>query len=85
MHVAMHTANLDLQYCNLKWYEIKIFGSRSFQERWSEVTRRIELHVSIKEMNDNGQYASVEVRPSSDVLTGGIYQLKQVNCKLIII
>ncbi|VBB27860.1 unnamed protein product [Acanthocheilonema viteae] len=50
---------------------------KSLQERWSEVTRRIELHVSIKEMNDNGQYVSVEVRPSDEVLTGGIYQLKQ--------
>uniref|UniRef100_A0A0R3RTH8 Kinesin motor domain-containing protein n=1 Tax=Elaeophora elaphi TaxID=1147741 RepID=A0A0R3RTH8_9BILA len=50
---------------------------KSLQERWSEVTRRIELHVNIKEMNDNGQYVSVEVRPSNEVLTGGIYQLKQ--------
>ncbi|CAG9532229.1 unnamed protein product [Cercopithifilaria johnstoni] len=50
---------------------------KSLQERWSEVTRRIELHVTIKEMNDNGQYVPVEVRPSNEVLTGGIYQLKQ--------
>ncbi|MCP9263288.1 Kinesin-like protein KIF13B [Dirofilaria immitis] len=50
---------------------------KSLQERWSEVTRRIELHVNIKEMNDNGEYVSVEVRPSNEVLTGGIYQLKQ--------
>lgn len=45
--------------------------------------RRIELQVNIKEMNDNGQYVSVEVRPSNEVLTGGIYQLKQVSIKLI--
>ncbi|EJW82283.1 hypothetical protein WUBG_06807 [Wuchereria bancrofti] len=50
---------------------------KSLQERWSEVTRRIELNVNIKEMNDNGQYVSVEVRPSNEILTGGIYQLKQ--------
>uniref|UniRef100_A0A1I7W2L8 Kinesin motor domain-containing protein n=1 Tax=Loa loa TaxID=7209 RepID=A0A1I7W2L8_LOALO len=50
---------------------------KSLQERWSEVTRRIELHVDIKEINDNGQYVSVEVRPSNEILTGGIYQLKQ--------
>ncbi|VDK74837.1 unnamed protein product [Litomosoides sigmodontis] len=50
---------------------------KSLQERWSEVTRRIELCVSIKEINDDGQYAAVEVRPSNEVLTGGIYHLKQ--------
>uniref|UniRef100_A0A915PR24 Kinesin motor domain-containing protein n=1 Tax=Setaria digitata TaxID=48799 RepID=A0A915PR24_9BILA len=50
---------------------------KSLQEQWAEVTRRIELHVDIKEMNDNGQYVSVEVRPSNEILTGGIYQLKQ--------
>ncbi|VDN94729.1 unnamed protein product [Brugia pahangi] len=50
---------------------------KSLQERWSEVTKRIELNVNIKEMNDNGQYVSVEVRPSNEILTGGIYQLKQ--------
>ncbi|VDK72292.1 unnamed protein product [Onchocerca ochengi] len=50
---------------------------KSLQERWSEVTRRIELHVNIKEINDSGQYVSVEVRPSNEILTGGIYQLKQ--------
>ncbi|VDN28485.1 unnamed protein product [Gongylonema pulchrum] len=50
-------------------------------ERWAEVTRRIELHVDIKEMNDMGQYVSVEVHPSNDVLTGGIYQLKQVSTR----
>lgn len=45
------------------------------------MTRRVELHVSIKEINDNGQYVAVEVRPSNEVLTGGIYHLKQVSTK----
>ncbi|VDM47096.1 unnamed protein product [Toxocara canis] len=57
---------------------------KSLQERWAEVTRRIELHVDIKEMNDNGQYTSVEVHPSSDVLCGGIYQLKQGQQRRIV-
>lgn len=47
------------------------------------MTRRIELHVDIKEMNDIGQYVSVEVHPSNDVLSGGIYQLKQVSNKTV--
>ncbi|VDK46831.1 unnamed protein product [Anisakis simplex] len=57
---------------------------KSLQERWAEVTRRIELHVDIREMNDNGQYASVEVHPSNDVLCGGIYQLKQGQQRRIV-
>lgn len=55
------------------------YDKRIIQERWAEVTRRIELQVDIKEMNDNGQYTSIEVHPSSDILCGGMYQLKQVN------
>uniref|UniRef100_A0A915BGU3 Kinesin-like protein unc-104 n=2 Tax=Parascaris univalens TaxID=6257 RepID=A0A915BGU3_PARUN len=58
---------------------------KSLQERWAEVTRRIELQVDIKEMNDNGQYTSVEVHPSSDILCGGIYQLKQGQQRRIVV
>uniref|UniRef100_A0A913HFY2 Kinesin motor domain-containing protein n=2 Tax=Strongyloides stercoralis TaxID=6248 RepID=A0A913HFY2_STRER len=50
---------------------------KSLQERWIEVTRRLELSVSIKELNDNGEYKNVEVSTNNDISCGGIYQLKQ--------
>ncbi|CEF68768.1 Kinesin-73 [Strongyloides ratti] len=50
---------------------------KSLQERWIEVTRRLELSLSIKELNDNGEYKNVEVSTNNDVGCGGIYQLKQ--------
>uniref|UniRef100_A0A0N5B8A5 Kinesin motor domain-containing protein n=1 Tax=Strongyloides papillosus TaxID=174720 RepID=A0A0N5B8A5_STREA len=50
---------------------------KSLQERWIEVTRRLELSVSIKELNDNGEYRNVEVSTNNDIACGGIYQLKQ--------
>jgi hypothetical protein len=51
---------------------------KRLQELWAGVTRRIELWVEIKELNENGDYESVEVT-NGDVATGGIYQLKQVS------
>uniref|UniRef100_A0A0N4Z4F3 Kinesin motor domain-containing protein n=1 Tax=Parastrongyloides trichosuri TaxID=131310 RepID=A0A0N4Z4F3_PARTI len=50
---------------------------KSLQERWIEVTRRLELSVSIKELNDNGEYKNVEVNTNTDNGCGGVYQLKQ--------
>ena len=51
---------------------------KDLQERWLEVTNRIEFWVDIKELNENGDYASVEVDSHQPgVCTGGIYQLKQ--------
>lgn len=60
---------------------------KSLEERWSEVTRRVELWVEIMEMNDDGEYVNVNVVPhecdfrrqAGVVATGGIYQLKQVK------
>ncbi|OCT81429.1 hypothetical protein XELAEV_18028249mg [Xenopus laevis] len=51
--------------------------TRSLRDRWSEVTRKVELWVQILELNENGEYCPVEVTPAKDVQTGGIYQLKQ--------
>lgn len=46
--------------------------------RWSELTRKIELWVEIQELNEQGEYSSVEVSSSGGhLLTGGIYQLRQ--------
>lgn len=49
--------------------------------RWSEVSRRIELWVSIQELNEQGEYASVELHPGKDISTGGVFQLRQVKKK----
>ncbi|XP_066905264.1 kinesin-like protein KIF13A isoform X5 [Halyomorpha halys] len=51
--------------------------ARSLADRWSELSRKIELWVEIEELNDAGDYSSVEVSPSREVLTGGVYQLRQ--------
>lgn len=46
--------------------------------RWNEVTRRIEMWISILELNELGEYAAVELHQAKDVNTGGIFQLRQV-------
>ena len=45
--------------------------------RWAELTRKIEFHVEVQELNDSGEYAPVEVQPRTTVGTGGIFQLRQ--------
>ena len=49
----------------------------TFLSRWSELTRKIELWVEIQELNEQGEYSPVEVITKPDILTGGIYQLRQ--------
>uniref|UniRef100_A0A7N8XWT5 Kinesin family member 13A n=1 Tax=Mastacembelus armatus TaxID=205130 RepID=A0A7N8XWT5_9TELE len=44
---------------------------------WSEVSRRIELWISIQELNEQGEYSSVELLPGKDISTGGVFQLRQ--------
>ncbi|XP_075057298.1 kinesin-like protein KIF13B isoform X2 [Mixophyes fleayi] len=51
--------------------------TRSLRDRWSEVTRKVELWVQILELNENGDYCPVEVIPAKDLQTGGIFQLRQ--------
>lgn len=48
-------------------------------DRWSEVTRRLELWVQLMELNDAGDFTPVEVLPAKDIRTGGIFQLRQVS------
>ncbi|XP_071054782.1 kinesin-like protein KIF13A isoform X3 [Onthophagus taurus] len=57
--------------------EQKLTKARSLADRWSELTRKIELWVEIQELNDIGEYVPVEVSNKGDVLTGGVYQLRQ--------
>ncbi|KAM9310605.1 kinesin-like protein KIF13A isoform 2-T2 [Pholidichthys leucotaenia] len=51
--------------------------TQTLRDRWSEVSRRIELWLSIQELNEQGEYSSVELYPGKDISTGGIFQLRQ--------
>ncbi|XP_035278746.1 kinesin-like protein KIF13B isoform X3 [Anguilla anguilla] len=51
--------------------------TRTLRDRWSEVTRKLELWVQILELNEVGEFIPVEVIPARDVRTGGIFQLRQ--------
>lgn len=52
------------------------------RSRWSEVSRRIDLWISIQELNEQGEYSSVELHSGKDISTGGVFQLRQVREKL---
>uniref|UniRef100_A0A8C6LNQ4 Kinesin family member 13B n=1 Tax=Nothobranchius furzeri TaxID=105023 RepID=A0A8C6LNQ4_NOTFU len=64
---------------NLALWDLGVIQAktRSLRERWSEVTRRLELWVQLMELNDSGEFTSVEVLSAKDVPTGGIFQLRQ--------
>ncbi|XP_061809864.1 kinesin-like protein KIF13A isoform X1 [Nerophis lumbriciformis] len=51
--------------------------TQTLRDRWSEVSRRIELWVSIQELNEQGEYSAVELLPGKDISTGGVFQLRQ--------
>lgn len=57
--------------------------TRTLRDRWSEVTRRLELWVQILEINEQGEFVPVEVVPAKDVCTGGIFQLRQGQSRRI--
>ncbi|KAM4705738.1 LOW QUALITY PROTEIN: kinesin-like protein KIF13A [Rhinophrynus dorsalis] len=57
--------------------------SRTLRDRWNEVTRRIEMWISIHELNENGEYSSVELHQAKDVNTGGVFQLRQGHSRRI--
>ncbi|XP_061610629.1 kinesin-like protein KIF13B isoform X2 [Phyllopteryx taeniolatus] len=64
---------------NLALWDLGVIQAktRSLRERWSEVTRRVELWVQLMELNDAGQFTPVEILSAKDVRTGGIFQLRQ--------
>ncbi|XP_047429143.1 kinesin-like protein KIF13B isoform X2 [Mugil cephalus] len=64
---------------NLALWDLGVIQAktRSLRERWSEVTRRLELWVQLMELNEAGEFIAVEVLPAKDVRTGGIFQLRQ--------
>ncbi|XP_075441751.1 kinesin-like protein KIF13A isoform X4 [Ascaphus truei] len=57
--------------------------SRTLRDRWSEVTRRIEMGISVHELNESGEYVSVELHQAKDLNTGGIFQLRQGHSRRI--
>ncbi|KAK7582634.1 hypothetical protein V9T40_014079 [Parthenolecanium corni] len=58
--------------------QTQLAKARSLADRWSELTRKIELWIEIQELNDQGEYAPVEVSvTNNNILTGGVYQLRQ--------
>ncbi|XP_062912548.1 kinesin-like protein KIF13B [Mobula hypostoma] len=59
--------------------------TRSLRDRWSEVMRKVELWIQILELNENGDYVPVEVIPSKDVSTGGIFQLRQGQSRRVLV
>lgn len=49
--------------------------ARSLQDRWAELTRKIQLSVEIHELNDQGDYTPVEVRSNvSNVILSIIFE-----------
>ncbi|XP_018544468.1 kinesin-like protein KIF13A isoform X7 [Lates calcarifer] len=51
--------------------------TQTLRDRWSEVSRRIDLWISIQELNEQGEYSSVELHSGKDISTGGVFQLRQ--------
>uniref|UniRef100_A0A3Q3KCD8 Kinesin family member 13Bb n=1 Tax=Monopterus albus TaxID=43700 RepID=A0A3Q3KCD8_MONAL len=70
---------------NLALWDLGVIQAktRSLRERWSEVTRRLELWVQLMELNEAGEFASVEVLPAKDICTGGVFQLRQGQSRRI--
>ncbi|KAG5271532.1 hypothetical protein AALO_G00181060 [Alosa alosa] len=59
--------------------------TRTLQDRWSEVSRQLELWVSIQELNEQGEYCSVELHTAKDVTTGGVFQLRQGHSRRLLV
>uniref|UniRef100_A0A4W3IBF0 Kinesin family member 13A n=1 Tax=Callorhinchus milii TaxID=7868 RepID=A0A4W3IBF0_CALMI len=57
--------------------------TRTLRDRWSEVTRRIEMWISVQELNEMGEYTAVELNQAKDVNTGGVFQLRQGHSRRI--
>ncbi|XP_055088134.1 kinesin-like protein KIF13B isoform X2 [Periophthalmus magnuspinnatus] len=64
---------------NLALWDLGVIQAktRSLRERWSEVTRHLELWVQLMELNDAGEFTPVQVTAAKDVRTGGVFQLRQ--------
>eukprot|EP00057_Strongylocentrotus_purpuratus_P008261 XP_011662735.1 PREDICTED: kinesin-like protein KIF13A isoform X3 [Strongylocentrotus purpuratus] len=52
---------------------------------WTELIRKIELWVEIHELNEQGEYVPVECHTKPEVLTGGIFQIRQGHSRRILV
>ena len=53
--------------------------------RWADLVRKMELWVEIHELNEQGEYAPVELQTQRDNETGGIFQLRQGHSRRIVV
>ncbi|XP_033100140.1 kinesin-like protein KIF13A isoform X3 [Anneissia japonica] len=51
--------------------------SKSLADRWKELTHKLEMWVEIQELNEQGDYVSVECTQRPDIVSGGVFQLRQ--------
>jgi len=51
------------------------------KNQWKDVKRHIHFIVEIHELDQTGQWGRVEVDPQKEIISGGIYRLKQVFTK----
>lgn len=84
------TTNLTGQHSGPKKYAEAVekynqmIKYQSLIDSWNEVSRAIELHVQILELNNDGNWAPVDVKQDMDSnITGGIYQLRQGQSRQI--
>lgn len=77
LKIAKEGIVLYLSKCDNCMFQFVVLRVFMFLSRWSELTRKIELWVEIQELNEQGEYSPVEVITKPDILTGGIYQLRQ--------
>ncbi|XP_039255213.2 kinesin-like protein KIF13A isoform X1 [Styela clava] len=56
---------------------------KSLTERWSEVIKRIKLEIIILELGENAEYVPVEIVNKLDVLSKGVFELKQGQSRRI--
>jgi kinesin family protein 13 len=61
----------------------KMAKFQSLVDSWSELSKSYELNVKILELDNEGSWSPVEVKPHQLNLTGGIYQLKQGQSRQI--
>ena len=77
-----------LEHCLTGAISIELYGMRnektnqskkydeSLASRWSELTKKLSLSISIQELSDSGEYANVKALDDNDG-AGGTFQLRQ--------
>lgn len=54
-------------------------NEREISQRWKNAREHVQLTVQIQEIDQDGQWNSVEIDSDERIPTGGIYRLKQVE------